>query len=316
MPPPASAEPPPAAPDRILVTGAAGFVGRHLMPALAAAYPAATLLTPQFDVTDPAATDDALATHRPDAVVHLAAVAAPAEAHRDPAAAWNVNLHGTLNLARAVLAHAPGAVLLFAGSADAYGASFRAVAPLDEQAPLAPQNTYAATKAAADLALGAMAADGLRVVRARPFNHTGPGQDPAFVTPAFARQVARIEAGLQPPVLDVGALDPERDFLDVRDVCAAYAACLGADLRSGTILNLASGTPRRIGDVLDALVALAGIEAEIRTAATRLRPADIPRAHGNAARARAALGWAPRIPWQRTLADVLQDWRARVAVSH
>ena len=299
------------APRRILITGAGGFVGRHLVPVLRAAYPGAALLTQPFDVTDPAATRGALGAARADAVIHLAAVAAPMDARRDPARAWQVNLHGTLALAQAVRDLAPDATLVFAGTADAYGASFRPGLPLDETAVLAPQNTYGATKAAADLALGAMAAEGLRAVRARPFNHTGPGQGDGFVVPAFARQVARIAAGRQRPVLEVGALDPERDFLDVRDVCAAYAACLSADLEPGAVLNLASGQPRRVGDVLADLMALAGVRAEIRTDAARLRPGDIPRAVGDAGLAHQLLGWAPAIPWTRTLQDVLADWQGR-----
>ena len=297
---------------RILVTGAEGFVGRHLQVALRAAYPEAELAMPGFDVTDGAAVVAGVAAARPDAVVHLAAIAAPMDAKRNPELAWRVNLMGTLSLARAVLQTAPEAVLLFAGTADAYGASFRPGTPVDETAALAPQNAYGATKAAADLALGAMAAEGLRVVRARPFNHTGPGQTDAFVVPAFARQVARIAAGLQVPVMTVGALAPERDFLDVRDVCAAYAACLSAEVAPGTILNLASGVARRIGDVLQDLLGLAGVEAEIQTDAARLRPGDIPRAVGDASQARRLLGWAPRIAWEQTLRDVLEDWRGRV----
>lgn len=301
-------------PRRILVTGAGGFVGRHLLPALGTAFPGAVLLTDPFDVTDPAAADAAIEAGRPDAVVHLAAIAAIPAARLDPDRAWQVNVLGTLNVARAVLAQAPGSTLLFASSADIYGASFRAGTPLDEGALPAPLNTYAATKTAADLALGAMAAEGLRVLRVRPFNHTGPGQSAEFVVPAFAEQVARVAAGLQPPVLRVGALDPLRDFLDVRDVCAAYAACLARSdaLAPGTVLNLASGQPRRIGDVLAALMAAAGVEAEVATDAGRLRPSDIPVAAGDAALARRVLGWAPAISWDRTLADVLADWRARV----
>jgi len=300
-------------PRRILVTGATGFVGGHLLAALRDRFPQAEPIPAGFDVTDARAVADGVAEARPDAVVHLAAVAAPGDARRDPDRAWQVNLHGTLNLARAVLSAAPDCVLLFASSADAYGASFRAGRPLDEAAPLAPLNTYGATKAAADLALGAMAAEGLRCVRVRPFNHTGPGQSDGFVVPAFARQVVRVAAGLQKPVLEVGALDPERDFLDVRDVCAAYVAALAEaeTLPAGAILNVASGTARRIGDVLRDLLQAAGVEAEIRTDAARLRPSDIPVAAGDAGLARRLLGWEPRIPWQQTLADVLEDWRQR-----
>ena len=154
----------------------------------------------------------------------------------------------------------------------------------------------------------------MRVLRLRPFNHTGPGQSSAYVVAAFAEQVARIAAGLQPPVLRVGALDPVRDFLAVRDVCAAYAACLrrADELAPGTVLNLASGVPRRVGDVLDALLRLAGVEASVQTDAARLRPSDIPAATGDAGLARHILGWTPGIPWEQTLRDVLADWRGRI----
>jgi nucleoside-diphosphate-sugar epimerase len=251
---------------------------------------------------------------RPDACIHLAAVSALSQARRDPDHAWQVNLHGTLNLASAVLAEAPGCVFLFVSSADAYGASFRAGRPLDESAPLAPMNPYAASKAAADLAVGALAADGLRAIRVRPFNHTGPGQSAEFVVAGIAEQIARIGAGLQPPALRIGALDPQRDFLDVRDVCAAYIACLqhAEALASGTIINIASGTPRSVRSILDTLLALGGIEATIETDPARLRGSDIPLACGDAARAHSLLQWQPRIAWEQTLRDTLSYWQERV----
>ena len=301
-------------PRRILVTGSQGFVGGHLMPALRAAYPQAELAGSTADVTDVAAIAHEIAATRPDALVHLAAIASVPAARDGADQAWAVNLGGTLAVARAVLAHAPGCTLLFASTADIYGASFRSGSALDETALPAPLNTYAATKAAADLALGAMAAEGLRAIRVRPFNHTGPGQTEAFVIPAFARQIVRIARGQQPPVLRVGALDPERDFLDVRDVCAAYARCLTADLPPGTVLNIASGTARRVGDILADLMAAAGVTAEIETEAGRLRPTDIPTARGDATRARDLLGWAPTIPWSQTLDDILSDWHHRPAM--
>ncbi len=301
-------------PRRILLTGAGGFVGSHLLTSLRSMLSEAELCAAKFDVTDVAAVTKTVQAFKPDACVHLAAVSAIPAAQSDPDAAWRINLGGTLTLARVLAAEVPGCTLLFPSSADAYGRSFLPGVPLDETAALNPMNTYGATKAAADLALGAMAQDGLRIIRARPFNHTGPGQTAAFVVSAFARQVARIMAGKQAPTLQVGALDPQRDFLDVRDVCGCYVRCLrhAGAIPSGTILNIASGQPRRIGDVLDDLVALAGIDIRVEQDKGRLRSSEIQLAVGDATRAREMLGWSPVIPWRQTLADVLADWRTRV----
>ena len=302
------------APRRILLTGAHGFVGGHLLAQLRTAFPDAQLFTERFDVTIEAEVRRAVQVAQPDACVHLAAISAIAASQADPAAAWQVNLHGTLTLARVLAEDAPGSTLLYTATADAYGRSFIRGAPLDETAALNPMNVYGATKAAADLALGAMAQSGLRIIRMRPFNHTGPGQTPAYAVPAFARQIARMMAGKQPATMTVGALDPTRDFLDVRDVCGCYVACLrrASDIATGTILNVASGQARRIGDVLDELLSLAGVTAVIETDTARLRPTEIQTAVGDASLARELLGWSPAIPWRQTLADVLADWQARV----
>ena len=299
---------------RILVTGLGGFVGRHLPPAIAAVLPGATILPLGCDITDRNAVADAVEAARPDLCLHLAAIAAIGVARADPDQAWAVNLHGTLHLAAAILRHAPACPLLLVSSADAYGLSFQLGRKLDEGALLAPLNTYAATKAAADLAVGALVADGLKSVRLRAFNHIGPGQAPDFAIPAFARQIALIGAGKQEPVLRTGNLDTQRDFLDVRDVARAYAAALAKapDLPSGTILNIASGTPRRIGDMLDRLLSIAGVTARIETESARVRTTDIPLAIGDAAAARKLLGWSPTIPTDQTLGDVLSDWRSRI----
>lgn len=309
-------------PRRILVTGAAGFAGRHLLALAAARFPEARLLATgereragirRLDVTDFAAARALIGAFRPDAVVHLAAVAAVAEANRAGLRTWRVNLGGTCRLARAVLEAAPGATFLFASSAAVYGRSFRPGAPLSEAAPLAPQDTYGATKAAAEMALSAMVSEGLRLIRIRPFNHIGPGQSEAFAIGAFAAQIARIEAGVQRPRLAVGSLEACRDFLDVRDVCAGYLAALErADtLESGIALNLASGTARPIRTVLDELLALARVPITVETDARRLRRTDLPISVGDAALAARLLDWRPAIPWQKTLADLLADCRVR-----
>ncbi len=306
-------------PRRILLTGASGFVAGHLIPQLRAAFPDADLTLcgeglVALDISDHAAVFDLVRRVRPEACIHLAAISAIGEARRDPERAWRVNLMGTLALAEALREVVPDCVMVFASSAEIYGASFKTGSALDEAAAAAPTNTYAATKAAADLALGAMAGDGLRVVRVRPFNHTGAGQTEGFVVPAFAAQIARIGAGKQGAGLMVGNLDACRDFLDVRDVCAAYVACIAQAeaLAPGAVLNLASGVARRIGDVLQDLLRISGVRVEVTLDPTRLRPSDIPMARGDAGLAGRTLGWAPRIAWETTLGDVLADWRGRL----
>jgi nucleoside-diphosphate-sugar epimerase len=255
---------------------------------------------------------------RPDGLVHLAAQASVAASFADPLASWRANLMGTIALAEAVLRHAGHCRFVLASSAEIYGLSFQDGSPLDESALLRPANPYAASKAACDLAVGEMALRGLDAVRLRAFNQTGAGQSASFVVASFARQIARIEAGQQAPVMQVGALDRWRDFLDVRDVCAAYVAALKAARLGGSVYNIASGVPRRIGDILDALIARSGVAPVVEVEPVRLRPTDVAQVVGNAARAARDLGWAPSLAWDETLDGVLSDWRGRSVetVSH
>ena len=251
----------------------------------------------------------------PTHVINLAGLAAPAAAAANPQAAWQVHVHGALNLAEAILAAAPDCWLLNVSSGLVYGESAKPGLALDETALLAPVDDYAVTKASADLALGALVRRGLKCIRFRPFNHTGAGQTGAFVIPAFAMQIAQIEAGLAKPVIQVGNLDAERDFLDVRDVANAYAlAVQRADelQEPGLILNVASGVPRRIGDVLQQLLGQSRVKITIEQDPKRLRPSDLPRIIGNAGRARQKLGWNPGYSFDDTLATVLDDCRERI----
>lgn len=311
-----------ATPIRVLVTGAGGFVGTWLLARLGEVLPAGATVVPVtsaaaetdavvVDIIDAAAVDDLVRTQRPTAIVHLAAISSPVEARQSAHRAWAVNFQGTMNLAESVLRHAPEARFLFAGSSEAYGASFNAAGGiLDESAALNPLNVYAATKAAADLLLGQMAEDGLQAVRFRPFNHTGPGQSDRFVVPAFAAQIAAIERGEREPVMRVGNLEAKRDFLDVRDVVAAYALAITApSLPRGLILNLASGQPRRIGDVLDTLLGMSAARIAVVLDPALMRPSDIPLTGGSRQRAEQLLGWHPAVDWQTTLSDVLDTCR-------
>ncbi len=308
---------------RVLVTGAGGFVGSWLLRRLSSAFPGGVEVTalgygtpgggavPELDITDAAAVDALVNRLRPGAVVHLAAVASAAEAREGARRAWDVNLYGTMNLAEAVMRHAPEARFIFAGSSEAYGGSFKLNdGILDEDAALNPRNAYATTKAAADLMLGQMAEENLRAVRFRPFNHTGPGQSVRFVVPAFAAQIAAIERGEQPPVIRVGNLEARRDFLDVRDVVDAYGLAISASaLPRGVVFNLASGIPRRIGDILGTLLSMSHVPIRVEQDKHLMRASDSPVTAGTARRATELLGWRQAIPWETTLHDVLESHR-------
>ncbi|MDE8343037.1 MAG: GDP-mannose 4,6-dehydratase [Acidocella sp.] len=300
--------------QKILLTGADGFVGRHLRPMLQTAFAGADIVAThvhQLDVTDAAATAAFIDNLQPDACIHLAGVTAVDDAKRAPEKAWAVNFQGALNVGTAILQHAPQCRMILISSGECYGASFKTGEALDETALLVPLNLYAATKAAAEIALGAMTSDGLRLLRLRPFNHTGPGQREAFVVPAFAGQMARIEAGLTAPQIKVGALTPERDFLDVRDVCAAYVLALQKFdvLPNNSVFNIASGLAVRIGDVLETLLEQARCPIGIVTDPARLRRVEIDCAIGDATLARRVLGWAPQYELGATLLSVLEAAR-------
>jgi GDP-4-dehydro-6-deoxy-D-mannose reductase len=304
---------------KILVTGADGFVGRHLCAALGdddvlrvggPAGPAG--VDERVELTDQAAVADLIARARPEAVAHLAAVSAVGDAQRAPRLAWSVNLMGTVNLLIAMKAHAPQCRLLYVSSAEVYGESFSSGLALDEDAPLRPLNPYAASKAAAEIAVGEAARTGLFATIARPFNHTGPGQPASFVIPAFAAQIAAIERGAQAPLIKHGNLDDTRDFLSVDDIVAAYVAILrrGRSLPNGLVLNLASGASHRIGDLLNALIARAARPIALEFDPARARSGGIQVVKGDASKAQALLDWRPKVSIETLLDQVLAHQRA------
>ena len=266
-----------------------------------------------LDVTDAEQVSSVLAAERPTHVFHLAAIAAIQAARRDVRQTWAVNFGGSLNVAIAVAETVPDCRVLFCGSGLVYGTNAPGGRPFDESAPLDPADAYGASKAAADVMVGQMAKQGLRAIRLRPFNHTGPGQSEHFVVPAFAAQIAKIERGEQEPVIHVGSLTSRRDFLDVRDVVDAYvrAVLRFDDLPVGCALNVASGRAISMGEILDILLAMSSKTVEVRQDTSRLRSNDASAIIGDASRARRLLDWQPRTDITATLGAVLDYYRDR-----
>ena len=314
---------------RVLVTGAAGFVGGHALAALRAAGTGAILGIGRagpsdaaegtafraVDLGDRTGLAACLREFRPSHVLHLAAQASVGQAAGAGLETWRTNVAGLLNLAEAILDEAPEACLVFASSSEVYGRAFLSGVPLTEDVPPEPVGAYARTKRTGEEMLAdVLGGSAVRYLILRPFNHTGPGQDERFVVSSFAHQIARIEAGLVPPRLAVGNLDARREFLDVRDVVQAYARviALSDSLPSGTILNVATGAPRMIGEVLAELKAQARRSFAVEIDPARMRPSEIAVAMGDSGRLRAATGWTPQFSWAMTLGDVLADARLRV----
>jgi GDP-4-dehydro-6-deoxy-D-mannose reductase len=310
----------------VLVTGASGFVGRRLVEALRRRLGADERLVGwdhsadasddierhAVDLTDAAAVDAAVRLAPPTQIFHLAAISSVGQSQGAARATHEVNVTGTLNLAEALRAHAPGARLVFASSGEVYGSAFSYRAALDETSPARPLNPYARSKLAAEFLLQDRLSDVCPVIALRLLNHIGPGQDERFVVPGFAAQIARIEKGLVPPRLLVGNLAAERDFLDVDDVIDAYLATLGLGAPGLSIYNVASGKPRSIASILDRLVALSTAKFEVEPDPARLRPSEIARTLCDASAFRTLTGWQPKRDIDATLVQILEWWRARV----
>jgi GDP-4-dehydro-6-deoxy-D-mannose reductase len=261
------------------------------------------------DVLDRVAVQDAVAEAEPDVIYHLAGATQVDTSWHSVVPHLATNALGTHHLLRAVRRLGRPCRVLIVTSAQIYQPGDD---PISETAPLLPPSPYGLSKLAQDqLALHAARDEGLDVVIARPFNHAGPRQEPAFAMPGFARQIARIEAGLAPAVIRVGNLDARRDLTDVRDVADAYVRIVEAAPR-GRPYNVCSGRAWRIGDLLEELLHLARTAIRVETDPARMRPNDMPVLQGNAARARAELGWTPHIPIEQTLKDTLEYWRGRV----
>jgi GDP-4-dehydro-6-deoxy-D-mannose reductase len=255
------------------------------------------------DLLDPEATRRLVAGFRPEVVYHLAARAHVGASWREPDVTLRDNVAMTLNVLEAVRTEAPDATVIAVSSGEVYGPPERL--PVDEAAPLRPQNPYAVSKASADLLAGFYAdAHGLRVVRSRSFNHAGPGQQPTYAIASFARQAA--DGGR----IVTGNPDTRRDYTDVRDVVRAYRL-LAAGAEPG-VYNVCSGRTASARELVAALSEVAGVELEHVVDPDLLRPHEVMEVRGSYEKLRAATGWEPEIPLERTLADTLDWWRSEL----
>lgn len=312
---------------RILITGVGGFVGQHLADHLRTTQPTIDLHGTVFtarehappgltlhpvDLRDQAATAALIKALRPDQIYHLAAWARVRGSFESAWETLENNVRAQLNVILGCLDAGILPRMLIVSSGEIYGGHQPLIAPMREDAPLCPGNPYSVSKATQDLlGLQYFLSHGFPIIRARPFNHLGSGQSTGFVAPDFALQIARIEAGLQPPVIRVGTLTAERDFTDVRDVVRAYALLMTHGT-AGEAYNVASSVTHPIRFVLDTLLSYSTQRVTVETDTSLIKQGAPTRTAGDYTRLRTATGWMPRIPLTETLAVVLEDCRARI----
>lgn len=314
---------------RALITGISGFVGSHLAEYLLEHTDwqvAGTVYGPEDNIehlqdrlelypaelSELGTVTSILERAKPDYIFHLAAQPLPSLSHQDPWSTLENNIRLQLNILEAVVRLGSTARILVVGSSEEYGLVQPDELPIKETNPLRPTSPYAVSKVAQDmLGLQYHLSHKLFTVRVRPFNHIGPRQRLGFVAPDFARQIAEAETGLQEPVIQVGNLEPQRDFSDVRDVVRGYHAAL-TEGEPGEVYNLGSERARSIGELLDGLLSIASVPLKVEQDSARLRPADVSVMVSDCSRLRARTGWRTTIPFDKSLQDVLDYWRERV----
>ncbi|HVE47531.1 MAG TPA: GDP-mannose 4,6-dehydratase [Acidimicrobiales bacterium] len=294
---------------RAFVTGGTGFVGTWLRAHLEEEGDEVVAPHTGFDVTEPAMVREAMTAARPDAVYQVAGLAHVGQSWEEPEEFFRVNAEGTLHVLQAARRCDPVPRVLLVSSAEVYGNVAPAQLPLQEDDPLRPVSPYAASKAAAELlGLQAFLGHGVPVIRARPFNHAGPGQAGTFVVPALAARIlAAQDSGAG--VLRVGNLTPRRDITDVRDVVRAYRLLVDRG-EPGEVYNVCSGRDIAIEELVKRMLELAGADLELEADPELLRPADVPVLRGDPLRLRTVTGWQPQVPLDDTLQAVLDSLRS------
>lgn len=302
----------------VLVTGAEGFVGSHLIKELKdtlnkivpTCYP---LLRPKWgrhvplDILNLDMTREVVKTYQPDLIVHLAAVSSVGRSFRDRPNTYQTNIMGTTHLLEAATALGKQVRFLYVSSCEVYGGGEN----LTEDAPINLKSPYAISKYAAELICRDYGGPQLEWLILRPFNHSGPEQSEDFVLPTIARQVAEIEQHRRPPVIDVGNLNVKREFMNVRDVIRAYHAAIDK-CSPGLVLNISSGRGYTLQQAIDILRGLARVQFETRVDPGRIRASDVPVLIGNGDRFRSLTGWNVRIGLEKTLEELLNYWRAKI----
>ena len=317
---------------KILVTGITGFAGSHLADYILDNHPDVQVYglvrwrsrmenivhiqdrihLVEGDLKDMSSLKKCLEEVKPDRIFHLAAQSFVPTSWKCPAETFAINALGQIHLFEAILSVGISPRIQIAGSSEEYGLVNSDEVPMKETNPLRPLSPYAVSKVAQDL-LGwqYFKSYGLRVIRTRGFNHTGPRRGEVFICSNFAKQIVEIEKKKREPLISVGNLEAKRDFTDVRDMARAYWLSLEKG-KEGDVYNVGTGKSYSIREILDMLLGMSKVEVKIAVDPDRLRPSDVPVLLSDSSKFRQLTGWEPRIPFNQSLEDLLEYWRERI----